>query len=226
MSASLLLEYYRDIPERRPLDDPDLFQVQMQIALKQFEARVRTRYTEGTLQNLLDSGDTSTRRASVLALGLTGTWESNAPLARLMHDADPRVARMASENIWGLWFRGRSAEEAVALQSIVHGGTFGRVLDGFDRLIARYPEFAEARNQRAILSFTRGEFARSAADCDTVVLLNPWHYGAWAGMGQCHQKLGMNGKAIRAYRMAIQINPTLTNLNDVMESLQQESDEN
>lgn len=225
MGASLLLEYYREIPERRSTDDPDLFSVQMQIALKQFEARVRARYGEGTLQNRLSSDHDVTRRAAVLALGIAGTWESNAPLARMMHDEDPRVARMASENIWGIWFRGRSAEEAGELQKAVRGGAASKMSEALDQTIRRFPEFAEARNQRAILSFTRGEYGRSIADCEEVVLLNPWHYGAWAGMGQCQQKLGMNQKAIRAYRMAVQINPTLIHLHEVMESLRQESDE-
>jgi len=225
VGASLLLEYYRDIPERRTADDPDLFAARMQIALKQFEGRVRARYTEGTLQNRLGSDHATTRRAAVLALGIVGTWESNPFLARMMHDEDPRVARTASENIWALWFRGRSTEEAVELRRVMSGGSVSRIPEGLDQSIRRFPEFAEARNQRAILSFTKGEYTRSIVDCEEVVLLNPWHYGAWAGMGQCQQKLGMTQKAIRAYRMAVQINPTLTHLHDVMESLRQESDE-
>ena len=53
------------------------------------------------------------------------------------------------------------------------------------RLIAIAPAFAEAYNQRAIIYFEQGRYAESARDCRRVLSINPYHFGALAGLFQC-----------------------------------------
>ena len=77
-------------------------------------------------------------------------------------------------------------------------------------------------NQRAILYFRRGEFARSVADCERALELNPYHFGAQAGMGQCFMKLRKPRAALRAFRQALQTNPTLTHLSETIETLERD----
>ena len=82
------------------------------------------------------------------------------------------------------------------------------VRTALDDLIARAPQFAEAFNQRAVWFFKKGEFGRAVRDCETVMRLNPHHFGAAAGLGQCYLKMKKPRAALRAFRQAVEINPT------------------
>ncbi|MBO0697038.1 MAG: tetratricopeptide repeat protein, partial [Zavarzinella sp.] len=180
--------------------------------------------TEGTLQRLLRHPDAETRQAAVLALGLVGTMDSNAQLAHALHDEDRAVARMATDALWQVWFRGGTPEQSNELQRILHLPDFLQILAGLDDLVREAPRFAEVYNQRAILYFRRGEFARSIADCERALELNPFHFGAQSGMGECLLKLRRPRAALRAFRLALQTNPTLVHLTEMIETLERSAD--
>lgn len=220
MSDARLLEYYRELPQLQPPDDPDLWAARMHDALRAYRQHAQRRYTEGTLQRLLSHPDAETRRAAVLALGLFGTMESNGPLARVLHDEDRPAARMAADALWQVWFRGGSEEHNSELQRVLHLPDFLQILAGLDDLAREAPRFAEVFNQRAILFFRRGEFARSVSDCERALELNPYHFGAQAGMGQCFMKMRKPKAALRAFRQALQTNPTLSHLSETIETLE------
>ncbi|HUR54182.1 MAG TPA: HEAT repeat domain-containing protein, partial [Gemmataceae bacterium] len=191
-----------------------------QDAMRDFRAAVRARYTEGTLQRLLARADPRMRQAAVLALGLCGGMESNAALAGMLHDDDTLVRRFAADALWELWFRGATPDQTIALQKAVREANPARSRAALDALIGQAPEFAEAHNQRAIWHFKRGEFARSAEDCETVLRLNPFHYGAAAGLGQCLLKLKKPRAALAAFRRALELNPALDHLSDTIRDLE------
>lgn len=220
MSNALLVEYYRLLPRLSPSDDPDLWAARMHDALRSFRQRLLPRYTEGTLQRLLIHPDSETRRAAVLALGMVGTMESNGSLALVLHDSDPAPARMAADALWQIWFRGGADEQNNELQRVLHLPDFEEILAGLDDLVREAPRFAEVYNQRAILFFRRGEFSRAIADCQRALDLNPYHFGAQAGMGQCYMKLRKPRAALRAFRLALDINPTMTHLAETIEMLE------
>jgi tetratricopeptide (TPR) repeat protein len=222
VSEARLLEYYRELPQLQPPDDPDLWAARMHDALRVYRQQAVRWYTEGTLQRLLTSPDAETRRAAVLALGLVGTMESNGPLARVLHDEDQPAARMAGDALWQLWFRGGTDEQNSELQRTLHLPDFLEILAGLDDLAREAPRFAEVFNQRAILHFRRGDFPRSIADCERALELNPYHFGAQAGMGQCFMKLRKPRAALRAFRQALQTNPTLTHLTETIATLERD----
>jgi tetratricopeptide (TPR) repeat protein len=224
VSGALLVEFYRMLPRLQPSDDPDLWAARMHDALRSFRQRLMTRYTEGTLQRLLCHPNEETRRAAVLAIGLMGTMDSNAALARVLHDEDPAPARMAADALWQIWFRGGTEEQNAELQRILHLPDFLEILAGLDDLAGEAPRFAEVFNQRAILFFQRGEFRRSLADCERAIELNPFHFGAQAGMGQCYLKLRKPRAALRAFRQALATNPRMTQLSETIESLERSFD--
>lgn len=224
MSAARLVEIYRDLPQLQPPDDPDLWAARMHDALRVFRHRLLAHYTEGTLQRLLRHPDAETRQAAVLALGLVGTMDSNAQLAHALHDEDRTVARMATDALWQVWFRGGTSEQSNELQRILHLPDFLQILAGLDDLVREAPRFAEVYNQRAIHYFRRGEFARSIADCERALELNPFHFGAHAGMGQCLLKLRRPRAALRAFRLALQTNPTLVHLTEMIETLERSAE--
>ncbi len=224
MPAPLLLEYFDRLPPLNPGDDEELWAAGVQDGMREFRAAVREKYTEGTLQRLLASRDVRTRRAAVLALGLVGTIPSNAALAGMLRDADPLVQRFASDSLWEVWFRGGTAEQNWQLQQAIRQSDPVVVRAALDDLIRHAPEYAEAYNQRAIWHFKRGEYARAVEDCEATLRLNPFHFGAAAGMGQCFLKLKKPRAALRAFRQALEINPTLEHLHDTIRSLEEATD--
>lgn len=220
MSSALLVEFYDQLPVFRPGDDEDLWTAGLQEAMREFRAAVRARYTEGTLERLLStSDDIKARRAAALALGLTGTPRAVPTVALALHDYDQLVRRFAADTLWELWFREGTDEQNTRLREAAQEPNQVKARAELDDLIREAPTFAEAHNQRAIWFFKRGEFIRAIEDCETVLRLNPYHFGAAAGLGQCLLKLNRPQSALRAFRHALAINPDL-DLHDTVRSLE------
>jgi tetratricopeptide (TPR) repeat protein len=215
----LLVEYYNELPQRDEEQEVPVGGARLKKALDGFKARVAERYTQGTLQRLLHSPDTASRRAAVLALGLVGTMEVNKPLARMLHDGDRNVRQMASEALWAMWFRG-DGEHGDELQRAVRMNNPNKAINSLNALIAKSTRFAEAYNQRAILYFRIGDYQRSIADCEVVLKLNPFHFGAQAGMAQCYMKLRKPRPALRAFRNALRIHPDLEGVEETIRALE------
>lgn len=221
MPKPRLLDLFDRLPPLRPGDDEELWAAGVQEAMREFRSAVRERYTEGTLQRLIDSNNIQIRRAAVLALGLIGTMDANPRVASALHDEDPLVQMFAADALWELWFRGGTAEQNRLLRRASREADPIRARVELDDLIRQAPAFAEAFNQRAIWFFKRGEYARAIEDCEKTLQLNPHHFGAAAGLGQCYIKLGKPQGALRAFRTALQINPGLEHLRDTIRALEQ-----
>jgi tetratricopeptide (TPR) repeat protein len=217
---ALLVDYYRRIPERREDEEPETWAVRLQEGLEGFKQEVTARYNEGSLQRIAGGPYTDARRAAVLALGLTGTMASNKPLAQRLHDEDAQVRQLAGDALWALWFRADTADNNLELQRIMRLRDPGRALEAFDALLQKAPKFAEAYNQRAILHFRREEYQKSIADCALVLKLNPHHFGAQAGMGQCYMKLRKPRAALKAFKAAMRINPNMEGVEDTIRTLE------
>ena len=95
-----------------------------------------------------------------------------------------------------------------------------KILAGFNSLIQKAPRFAEAYNQRAVVYFRLGELAKSIADCEKALKLNPYHFGAAGGMAQCFMKQKKFRAALRTFRRAFRLNPNLDGVQEVITSLE------
>src|SRR5262249_12179126 len=178
------------------------------------------RYTEGTLLRLLQMSDVAARRAAVFALGLLGTMGSNETLAGCLHDEDEEAARLACDALWTLWFRGDSPPHSDELHRLGRSRDLEKTLGGLSDLIGRAPRFAEAYNQRAIVYFRLEQFDRSASDCEAALKLNSHHFGAQAGLGQCLLRLRKHRAALRAFKVALRINPRLEGVAEAVRTLE------
>jgi len=188
-----------------------------------FRRGVSGRYHEATLARLLQAGDMPARRAAVLALGLFGGYGSNAAVAGALKDADPTVRALADNALWAIWFRADTPENNEALdrvRDLIGRGRLAEAIEQADRLIDRAPDFAEARNQRAIAHYFGGHLARSVADCREVLARNPYHTGALSGMGQCLLRIGRPEEAIVAFRRALEIQPFNESLRELIAELE------
>jgi tetratricopeptide (TPR) repeat protein len=224
VSKSLLLEMFDLLPPLHPGDDEELWAAGVQEAMREFQTAVKDRYTEGTLQRLLSSNEVKTRRAATLALGFIGTMDANATVAAALHDSDSLVQMFATDALWELWFRGGTAEQNHKLRRSSRETDHNKSRLELDELIQEAPTFAETYNQRAIWFFKQGEFSRAVEDCEKTLRLNPYHFGAAAGLGQCLVKLGKPQAALRAFRTALEINPTLDHLHETIRTLEQTLD--
>ena len=225
MTTALLLGFYQDLPERAAGESASAWQRRYEAGLDKFQQKVLARYSEGTLERLLDATHSQTRQAAVLALGLCGSMTNNRALAGMLHDEDPAVRQMASEALWSIWFRAGAPEHCDELQRLVGLASsketdLDALLPGFDDLIKQAPDFAEAYNQRAIIYFRLGHIAKSIKDCERALKLNPHHFGAAGGMAQGYLKQRKLRAALRAYRRSFRINPNLDGVRQAILSLE------
>jgi tetratricopeptide (TPR) repeat protein len=208
---ALLVEYFR-----RYLADQDF---------EAFHVRVDARYSEETLCRLLaDSPVVTSRRAAAMALSsLGGFARSNPVLGRALRDSDPVVRRLAEDALWSVWFRADTPENNRTLKQVlqlVGRGEMNRAEALATRLISVAPQFAEAYNQRAIIYFEQGRFAESARDCQRVLSINPYHFGALSGLAKCQLNLNRPAEAIKALRRASKLQPYNTGLRETIRLLE------
>lgn len=221
MRHALLLEYFQRLPA---LPDGDFFanrSIELHIHLERFRKEVRQRYTEGTLLRLLENGGVQLRRAALLALGLQGTMVANAAVASRLHDDDAQVRRLAADALWNIWFRAEGETNRRELQRLSQLPDLNKSLRGLNALLERCPSFAEAYNQRAIVLFRMGKYQKSASDCQKALHLNPFHFGAQAGLAQCLIKMKRPRLALRALRQALRINPDLDGVAETIRDLEE-----
>jgi tetratricopeptide (TPR) repeat protein len=177
-----------------------------------FTRDVTARYAVGTLERLVGSADRRTRRAAVLALGLVGDYTSNPVLGRSLTDVD-RLTRCLAENaIRALWLRDGTEPQRERLERLVQLNSAQQYKDAHrlaDSLVAEAPNLAEAWNQRAIARYCLGKYEDSIADCRQALELNPYHFGAAGGMGQCHVHLDDLPAALECFQRALALNPNL-----------------
>jgi tetratricopeptide (TPR) repeat protein len=208
-TGSLLVTYYETFLREQDIEH--------------YRRSVSTRYTEGSLCRLIESGDTQSRRAALLAIGLYGTYQCNASVARALRDDDLTVRRMASDALWAIWFRADTDENNKTLEQVsklINRQRTEEALDLATQLIARAPKFAEAYNQRAIAHFVLGHFEESVADCRRVLELNPYHSGALAGMAKCQLQLDQPGEALKTLRRALKLEPHNESLRVLVSALE------
>jgi tetratricopeptide (TPR) repeat protein len=225
LATALLLQYYRQRPERQTGEAAAAWARRFAAGLHEFRKAVERRYTEGTLLRLLAGGSVEARQAAVLAVGLTGSIRANAALAARLHDEDSEVRRMASDALWAIWFRADAPENNRELQRLVRlsaATDFApeQVLQGLSDLVQRAPRFAEVYNQRAILFFRLGDMRHARQDCERALKLNRFHFGAASGLGQCYMKQKRLRAALRAYRRAYRINPNLDSIRQAILSVE------
>ncbi|HLN28053.1 MAG TPA: tetratricopeptide repeat protein [Gemmataceae bacterium] len=220
MGTALLVEYYEELPEAQG-NDTKAWEGRVRIALEKFKRKVAARYNEGTLQRLLASSDVRGRRAALLALGLMGTMRaSNEAVACMLHDEDRGVRQFAADALWSLWFRAEIPASNAELQRLMNTRDRRKKREALDNLIAKCPNFSEAYNQRAILHFQTEEWQKSIADCERVLKLNPYHFGAAAGMARCYMELGKHRAALKAFRHAYRINPSMEGIEEAIKALE------
>jgi tetratricopeptide (TPR) repeat protein len=88
-----------------------------------------------------------------------------------------------------------------------------------DAIIKLRPDYVEAWNRRATVYYLQNNYARSLADIEQVLVREPRHFGALAGLGMIMQDIGDDKRALDAFRKALAVNPHLDKVPDLVKTL-------
>lgn len=175
-----------------------------------FVDEVAQRYSCSTLERLLVIGDHVTRRAAALALSCLGDYSSNAVLGRALVDRDRGVRTIAENGIRDLWCRIGTRQERQALRAVIRLNRAERYQEAArmaTRLLDGSPTIAEAWCQRGMAYYHLAQYEEAIRDCQEALELNPYHFTAAAGIGQCYLLQDNPVAALEAFRRALRLNP-------------------
>jgi tetratricopeptide (TPR) repeat protein len=82
-----------------------------------------------------------------------------------------------------------------------------------------HPDYIEGWNQRATLHYLQNDYQSSLEDIEQVLVREPRHFGALAGLGMIMQELGDDKRALEAFRKALAVNPYLENVRERVKTL-------
>ena len=171
----------------------------------------------------LGQAEPAQRLAGLDRLAEIGRGPDADRVAVLLADADLQVREAAAAAMWLIWSRsGDAAIDARFKEGVgqMQAGALDDALATFDEIVRRRPAFAEGWNKRATILFLLGRDEASLRDCDEVFKRNRLHFGALSGAGQIHMRLGNWQQAMEFFQRALQVNPNLIGLEQVITMLE------
>lgn len=135
---------------------------------------------------------------------------------------DPASAKHVEGRIWALWTQ-TSSDTTMLLMTRAKTALERKqpevALQLLDKVVRLKPDYVEGWNRRATLYYLQNDYAKSLADIREVLKREPRHFGALAGLGMIMQEVGDEKRALDAFRKALEINPHLEKLPDMVKSL-------
>jgi len=135
---------------------------------------------------------------------------------------DAESAKQVENRIWALWLASGS-DTANLLMTRVKTAIDSKDLDLaiqlLDAIVKIKPDYIEAWNRRATIRYMRKEYAQSMEDIRQVLIREPRHFGAMSGLGMILQEFGDEKHALDVFRRALEINPHLPKIDEMIKSL-------
>jgi tetratricopeptide (TPR) repeat protein len=135
---------------------------------------------------------------------------------------DDASAKHVEARIWALWLQTPS-DTAALLMLRAKAAMDARQMDVaqklLDAVVKLRPDYIEGWNRRATLYYLRNDYAHSLEDIEQVLVREPRHFGALAGLGMIMQDLGDEKRALDAFRKALAINPHLEKVPELVKTL-------
>lgn len=109
-------------------------------------------------------------------------------LVRSLGQREISQVETAMAQLWQLWPRERGEEGLKRLERVdeLMKSSHEEAVRECEALIREEPEWAEPKNRLAMLYFLMGEYRASIDLCEAVLELKPHHFGALAGLMECH----------------------------------------
>jgi tetratricopeptide (TPR) repeat protein len=145
-----------------------------------------------------------------------------AALKTAKSDAD---AVVTERRIWQIWDENKNPEIERLLRRGVAAmgeGDDQAALAAFDKVVKYDKNFAEGWDKRATVEFAMGDLQASVTDIKRTLALEPRHFGAFAGLGQIFLAVGRKDLALKAFRVALTIDPHLAGVRHAAAALAKE----
>jgi tetratricopeptide (TPR) repeat protein len=135
---------------------------------------------------------------------------------------DEASAKHVEGRIWALWSQ-TSSDTTVLLMSRAKEALDAKQVDLSLELLSAVvklkPDYIEGWNRRATLYYLQNDYTRSLQDIEQVLVREPRHFGALAGLGMIMQELGDDKRALDAFRKALEVNPHLDKVPELVKTL-------
>ncbi|MBB5047473.1 tetratricopeptide (TPR) repeat protein [Rhodopseudomonas rhenobacensis] len=135
---------------------------------------------------------------------------------------DDASAKHVEARIWALWAQTSSDTTALLMtrsKAALDAGNTAVALKLLDSVVKLRPDYLEGWNRRATVYYLQNDYDRSLHDIEQVLVREPRHFGALAGLGMIMQELGDDKRALDAYRKALAVNPHLDKVPDLVKTL-------
>ena len=135
---------------------------------------------------------------------------------------DEASAKHVEARIWAIWLQTPSDTAALLMmraKAAMDAQQMDVALKLLDAVIKLRPDYIEAWNRRATLYYLKNDYTHSLADIEQVLIREPRHFGALAGLGMIMQDIGDDKRALDAFRKALAINPHLEKVPELVKTL-------
>lgn len=136
----------------------------------------------------------------------------DALFTKLKSAPDEAAARAITDQIWLYWTTPTDPDLAARMRDVLmlrQQADFPAVIAALDDIIARYPTYAEAWNQRATIYYLLSNYDQSMADIEKVLEFEPRHFGALVGRAVMYKNQGKQALALKDMATALAIHPFL-----------------
>lgn len=145
--------------------------------------------------------------------------------SELKRERNEKAAERIASRIWEEW--GHSGSASIDLMMMwskdaMDGQKFDVALDFLDQVVTMEPAYAEGWNRRATVHFMMQNYAKSMADINHTLQLEPRHFGALSGMGQIMKNAGHNELALQAWQRVLDIYPMMRSAQNEVATLSEE----
>jgi len=135
---------------------------------------------------------------------------------------DEASAKHVEARIWAVWMQTPSDTAALLMmraKAAMDAKQVDVALKLLDAVVKLRPDYVEGWNRRATLYYLKNDYLHSLQDIEQVLLREPRHFGALAGLGMIMQDLGDEKRALDAFRKALAVNPHLEKVPELVKTL-------
>jgi len=131
-------------------------------------------------------------------------------------------AKHVEARIWAMWMQTPSDTAALLMmraKAAMDAQNIDVALKLLDSVVKLRPDYVEAWNRRATLYYLKNDYVHSMEDIQQVLIREPRHFGALAGLGMIMQDIGDDKRALDAFRKALAVNPYLEKVPELIKTL-------
>ena len=145
--------------------------------------------------------------------------------SKLKRERNEKAAERIAARIWEEWGHSDSASIDLMMlwsKTAMDSKKFDVALDFLDQVVTMSPSYAEGWNRRATVHFMMENYAKSMADINHTLKLEPRHFGALSGMGQIMKNAGHKQLALEAWQRVLDIYPMMRSAQNEVATLSEE----